>query len=271
MTHISVFKQIIEAEDHQEVDEGIADYIPAGKTLQKGLSTAANWYAARLGNETAKGNEDAKILTNHLKDKYKRYLAQSGLEMDETSARDFLISNIGFTVNNAKKVFQKAGISFPEIKDETEETNEAINEALDKTDINRLFMTAAQFAYANNLVPSQKQDQTDHKHHTSKLDSKSSVHHDTDIDRFIKQQRARDKKAKHEEPVSTQEPQTDSNFSISKFVQNLSKTRMTRSAFNETKNAVKESEKYDDVHSNNETLHALAKIGYAALKTLHSK
>jgi hypothetical protein len=114
-------------------------------------SNFGNAIKAAVGDKKAQGAEKSKRLARHLKKTFNQWLGQSGKEADEESVMRFLVSKVGFTAANARKIMAKANI-----KDPTK--NESIMEEIKAADLDRVFLVAAQFAYEYDLVPDDDDD-----------------------------------------------------------------------------------------------------------------
>lgn len=115
-------------------------------SLKDVATSVGNKLKAAGGNKKAQGTEDAKRLQKHLKRMYEKWLGQVGAEADEESLMKFLVSKVGFTAANARKIFDKSGVSDPT------KANESVMEALKKTDLDKVLLSAAQFAFEYDLV-----------------------------------------------------------------------------------------------------------------------
>lgn len=103
---------------------------------------------AAAGDQQAQGKEEVKKTTKRMMDLYKRYLGQTGGQMDEASLMEFLSGKIGFTAENVRKLFAQVGIQDPT-------KTESIMEAVNKNQVEKLMTAAAQFAYKHDLIPGQ--------------------------------------------------------------------------------------------------------------------
>jgi hypothetical protein len=81
----------------------------------------------------------------------------------------FLVAKIGFTPDNARKIFAKANVedptrnrpapqaqtqqAAPKVQAPNPTQNKPMTEAIDNNSLRNVFTSAAQFAYANNLIP----------------------------------------------------------------------------------------------------------------------
>lgn len=111
------------------------------------LRKAGDGMAARLGEPTAVGRAEKRHLARKMHAEYRKYLGRTNSDLDEKSLAHFLTAHLGFTEQNAKSLMSKVGI------DPTAQ-NEAILTELSSEQVDKLFTTAAEFAFAHNLVGS---------------------------------------------------------------------------------------------------------------------
>lgn len=101
---------------------------------------------AATGDKKSQGAIESKRLAKHLKKEFQKWMGQTGSEQDEDALLKFLVSKIGFTPANARKIFQSAGVQDPI-------QSESIMEALNASQLDNVLLKAAQFAYEHDLIP----------------------------------------------------------------------------------------------------------------------
>lgn len=88
---------------------------------------------AAFGDPEAVGRKEAKLVADTMKANYKRWLGRTGQEASEESLMQYLVAKVGFTVANARKLFDKSGIDDPtrapdDEEEEVEDTEEEESE-----------------------------------------------------------------------------------------------------------------------------------------------
>jgi len=114
-------------------------------SLKDLAKSAANKVNAALGDKKAQGAEEAKRLAKYFKKQFEIWLGKSGNEPNEKALFTYLVSKVGYTPANARKIFAKSGIQDPT-------KTESIVEDLKRADLDKVFLNAAYFAYEHDLV-----------------------------------------------------------------------------------------------------------------------
>lgn len=136
-------------------------------SLKDVAASATTHLKAAVGDKKSQGKVESQRLAKYLKKQYTHWLGQTGAETTEESLMKFLVSKIGFTPANARKIFQKAGVQDPT-------KMESLTEALNDAALEKALLAAAQFAYEYDLVPSEKEKEDDDGKFRKKSSSSSS-------------------------------------------------------------------------------------------------
>lgn len=123
-------------------------------SLKDLAKSAGNKVKAATGDKKAKGAEEAKRLAKYFNKNYQTWLGQSGNEANEKTLFTFLVSKVGFTAANARKIFAKSGVQDPT-------QTESLEETVKKADLDKIFLNAANFAYEYDLVQTDDENKDD--------------------------------------------------------------------------------------------------------------
>lgn len=237
-------------------------------SLKDIASSAGQKLKALSGDEKAQGAEESARLAKFLTKKYNNYLGKIGKDADEETLMNFLVSKVGFTAANARKIFAEVGIQDPTKKTEAIELVEALDPAL----INKAMNAAAAFAYKYDLVDDPN-DQTGIKKNQSKSDSSfgsSRRRNKNSTDDLVDQIKGMDKSSKNNQQ-STQgqanNPGNANNYAIDKFafLDAIRATGLSRRHLGDLADIARNSKSFDDIKGRPD-MAQFAAIGYAVFK-----
>lgn len=126
-------------------DQDIRKYINLveAPSISDVTSRAFNKLKAAVGDDSAEGKNDSLKLANDFEKKYKKWIGQADLQIDNKSIMNFLVSHIKFVVQNARIILDTSNIADPT-------TGKIVK--LSKSDVNLVMKNAAKFAFQHNLV-----------------------------------------------------------------------------------------------------------------------
>lgn len=230
-------------------------------SLKDVAADVGNKVKAATGNKKAAGKEDAKRLAKYLNKSFKKWLGQTGGEPTEEALMKFLVSKIGFTAANARKIFDKSGVSDPT------KANESIMEDLSVADLDKVFLNAAQFAYEYDLINDPEEDK----------ERKIQKAQHTD-GQFGSRGRSsgyvtRRNSSYGNDPIAGLRDQVQKNsYQVDKgeLLQQIQKTGMSKEHIEDLTDIVANAKKFEDLQSRpdrQELMKQLARIGYAFFKS----
>lgn len=229
-------------------------------SLKDVAADVSNKAKAALGDKGAAGKEDAKRLSKYLSKSYKKWLGQTGGEPTEETLMKFLVSKIGFTAANARKIFDKSGIQDPT------KANESVMEDISRADLDKVFLNAAQFAYEYDLIKDPEEDK-------ERKINKSEYSDGSFGSRGRSSGYGSRRGYQNSDPIGGLRDQVQKNsYQVDKgeMLQQITKSGLSKEHLEDLTDIVANAKKFEDLQSRpdrQELMKQLARIGYAFFKS----